>query len=134
MLKLFVRIGVAAAVTVLAIYLFLRFATSDQSAHPAADVKTETTAGVKIETTVREIAIASPGETADVDWVSPYESKRWVVVFDVDRVLRGRFAKREIRFLVHSPSLNLDVREKGQHVVLERQAGAWDRSDNFFKY
>jgi hypothetical protein len=127
MLKLFVRIGVAGAVTVSAIYLFVRFASNDQSVHPAPNVKTETTEGVEIETTVREIKIAMAGETADVDWVSPYESKRWVVVFEVDRVLRGRFAKREICFLVHSPSRDLGVSKRGQRVVLKQRGGEWER-------
>jgi hypothetical protein len=47
------------------------------------------------------------------------------VVFDVDKVMQGRFEKREIRFLVHSPSADLSVREVGQRVVLERRGGEW---------
>jgi hypothetical protein len=49
----------------------------------------------------------------------------WVVVFDMDKVMQGRFEKRQIRFLVHSPSADLSVREVGQHVVVERLGGQW---------
>jgi hypothetical protein len=88
---------------------------------------------VQIESTVREKTIAGPGESADVRWVSPYERQRWVVVFHVDRVLRGRFLEHEISFLVHSPSADLGVREAGQHVVLERRGGEWQRPYHFSK-
>ena len=119
MFRLFVRIGTTTALSLLMIYLYLVFITVYQENQPFSDVK--------IETTVREKTIAGPGESADVRWVSPYERKRWVVVFHVDRVLRGRFEEREISFLVHSPSADLGVREAGQHVVLERRGGDWRR-------
>ena len=125
MFKLFVRVGVTTALAFLMIYLYLLFITVHQESQPLSDVK--------IETTVREKTIAAPGETADVRWVSPYESKQWVVVFQVDRVLRGRFEEHEIRFLVHSPSRDLGVREEGQHLVLERRGGERQRPDPFSK-
>jgi hypothetical protein len=82
---------------------------------------------VKIATIVRQIEIARPGETAAVRWSSPYERHQWVVVFDVDRVLFGRFERPQLRFLVHSPSADLGVRKTGQHVVLERRDGEWQQ-------
>jgi len=119
MLRLFVRVAVTTLLSVLIIYLYLIFITIYQENQPLSDTK--------IETTVREQTIAGPDETADVRWVSPYEQHRWVVVFDVDRVVQGRFEKRRIRFLVHSPSRDLGVSEAGQHVVLERRGGEWQR-------
>ena len=97
--RLFVQIAATSLLSVLMIYLSLIFVAIYQENRPLSDVK--------IETTVREKTIAGPDETADVEWLSPYERHRWVVVFDVDRVVRGRFERRQIRFLVHSPSRDL---------------------------
>ncbi len=119
MFRLFVRIGVTAALSVLMVYLYLIFIAVYQENQPLSDIT--------LETTVREKSIAEPGETADVRWVSPYERKQWVVVFDVDRVVQGRFENREVRFLVHSPSADLGVREVGEHVVLKRRGSEWRR-------
>ena len=80
MFRLFVRIGVTAALSVLMVYLYLIFIAVYQDNQPLPDVT--------LETTVRGITIAGPGETADVRWVSPYERKQWIVVFDVDRMLQ----------------------------------------------
>ena len=117
MFRLFVRIGVTTALSALMIYLYLVFISIYQENQPLSDLT--------LETTVREKSIARPGETADVRWVSPYEPQQWIVVFDVDRVVLGRFEKSEIRFLVHSPSADLGVREMGQQVLLERRRGEW---------
>jgi hypothetical protein len=117
MFRLFVRIGVTTALTLQMIYLYLIFISTYQDNQPLPDVT--------LETTVRGMTIAGPDETADVRWVSPYETKRWVVVFDVDRVVQGRFENREVRFLVHSPSADLRVQDQGQHVVLQRRRGDW---------
>jgi hypothetical protein len=117
MFRLFVRIGVTTALSVLMINIYLIFIAIYQENQPLSDLT--------LETTVREKSIAGPGATADVRWVSPYERKQWVVVFDVDRVVQGRFENREVRFLVHSPSADLGVREVGQRVVLERRRGEW---------
>jgi hypothetical protein len=138
MLRPIVRIGVSAGLVVLMAYLCLIFISIYQENHSLSDVGMESTdweslSDVKIETTVREIMIAGPDETADVQLVSRHDRHRWVVVFDVDRVLEGRFEKREIRFLVHSPSRDLGVHEKGQHAVFEREAGAWVRPYRFSK-
>jgi hypothetical protein len=141
MFRLFVRIGVTTALSVLMIYLFLVFIAIYQENRTPARVtvvstgppgphvlrirENEPLSDVTLETTVREKTIAGPGETADVLWPSPYEPNQWIVVFDVDKVTRGRFEKTEIRFLVHSPSADLGVREVGQHVVLERHGAEW---------
>ncbi len=112
MFRLFVRIGVTTALSVLMIYLYLIFISIYQKNQPRSDLT--------LETTVREKSIAGPGATADVVWASPYERQRWIVVFDIDRIVLGQFEKSEIRFLVHSPS-----RDLGEHVVLERRRGEW---------
>ena len=117
MFRLFVRIGVTTALSVLMICRYLVFISIYQENQPVSDLT--------LETTVREKSIAGPGETADVRWVSTYEPHQWIVVFDIDKVVLGRFEKSEIRFLVHSPSADLGVRDVGQHVVLERLGGQW---------
>ncbi len=141
MFRLFVRIGVTTALSVLMIYLYLVFisiyqenqtpsgalveSTGIPGPHVLRTRRSEPLLDVTLETTVREKTIAAPGETADVLWPSPYEPNQWIVVFDVGKVTRGRFEKSEIRFLVHSPSADLGVREVGQHVVLERHGAEW---------
>jgi hypothetical protein len=84
-------------------------------------------ADVELETTVRQQSVAGPGAAADVRWVSPAERRQWIVVFGVDRVVRGRFEEPQIRFLVHSPSVDLGVTQGCQHVVLRRRNGEWQR-------
>jgi hypothetical protein len=118
MLRLFVRTGVTAALALLMIYLYLILASIYQGQQPFADLK--------LETTVRKIEIAGPAATADVQW-SKADPNRWLVVFDVDRVVKGRFEEPQVRFVVHSPSADLSVRDVGQHVTLERRNGAWER-------
>jgi hypothetical protein len=119
MLKLFVRAGVTIAVTVLMIYLYFIFISVYQENQPLSDVK--------IATTVQELEIADPAETADVRWASRYERRQWRVVFKVDKVLYGRFEKPQLSFLVHSPSADLGIRKTGERVVLKRRAGEWQR-------
>ena len=44
----------------------------------------------------------------------------WVVTFQPTEVLRGRFDKKELRILVHSPSADLGVRGKSNRGILHR--------------
>lgn len=45
----------------------------------------------------------------------------FLVELDVQKVLRGRFPRRSVRVLVHSPSADLGVSRPGEHGVLHRR-------------
>ena len=131
MIKLFIRIGVLAIMTVFMIVLCLLGIASlkeDEEVWFGHQVmEYQPVLEVKIAATVVEVNIARPGETADVVWVTPYDRKQWRVVFKIDKVLYGRFNKPQLSFLVHSPSVALGVTKTGQKIALERYGGSWQR-------
>jgi hypothetical protein len=66
------------------------------------------------EVIVKEIRIAESQDFIDLHAKYPHKWERYVVTFEVTKVLKGRFDRPEIKVLVHSPSSDLHVREEGQ--------------------
>jgi hypothetical protein len=74
------------------------------------------------EATVIEVRIARRGEIVNGEVAWPW--RRWVVRFLETTITDGRLDQRELTFLVHSPIMELGVRdEPGQRGVLRRDPG-----------
>lgn len=105
-----IRYGIGILLTLMFLYLYIVSISVYQEKNYPSDTQ--------MEAIVREIRIAKPNDVVDVRAVSPYEKRRWVVVFEVNKVLKGSFARPKISFMVHSPSMELGVREAGERVAL----------------
>jgi hypothetical protein len=112
-----IRYGIGIVLTLMVVYLYLIFITVYQEKHYPSETD--------MEAIVREVRIAEPGDVVDVDAISPYERHRWVVVFDVTRVLKGSYGKSQISFMIHSPSRDMGVSKAGERVVLQWRDFCW---------
>jgi hypothetical protein len=85
------------------------------------------------EVIVRDVRIVPsdhPAERVDATQGSPHHRESaWVVRFELTKVFKGHFPRRELRILVHSPSRDLGVSHAGQRGVLYR-----DRSRTGWEY
>src|SRR5207248_574608 len=70
------------------------------------------------EVIVQEIKIAQAKDFHDLHARFPQKWERYVVRFELTKVLKGRVAKRELSVLVHSPSRDLKGSRVGERGVL----------------
>ena len=66
------------------------------------------------EVIVKEIRFAEAADFTNLHARYPRRWERYVVTFEITKVLKGRFDRSELSVLVHSPTMDLKVREKGQ--------------------
>jgi hypothetical protein len=70
------------------------------------------------EVIVKEIRIAESKDFTELHASFPHKWERFVVRFEMTKVLKGRVAQRELTVLVHSPSRDLKGSQVGQRGVL----------------
>ena len=102
-----IRYGIGFILTLMMLYLYLIFISVYRDAYGNE---------IRAEATVQEIRIAGPVLS---EW------RRWVVVFRVTKLLKGRLDTPKIVIQVHSPSLDLGVSKVGQSVLLHRRDSSW---------